>query len=146
LVEALDGFAPAYYRALAGAMLGRLGVQPKGEEADAALVSAMEQALVESGVDISRFYFDWRGGSLRGPSPADTLYANDGFKAFRKAIAAYHSAVPLNHPYWSLAEPCGMLIEEVEALWQPIAELDDWTAFEIKIDAIRAMGVAMSQD
>jgi hypothetical protein len=32
-----------------------------------------------------------------------------------------------------------MLIEDVEALWQPIAETDDWTAFYRKLDAIRSM-------
>ncbi len=146
LVEALNGFAPAYYRALAAAMLRRLGVHSQGEEADAELVNAIEQALVETGMDISRFYFNWRGGSLRGPSPADALYSSDSFKVFRNVIATYRIARPLGHPYWSLAEPCGMLIEEVEALWQPIAELDDWTALETKIGAIRAMGAAMGHE
>jgi serine/tyrosine/threonine adenylyltransferase len=46
-----------------------------------------------------------------------------------------------DHPYWS-GEPCSMLIDEVEALWAPIAEADDWALLQQKIVAIRAMGEA----
>jgi uncharacterized protein YdiU (UPF0061 family) len=47
-----------------------------------------------------------------------------------------------DHPYWS-GDPCSMLIEEVEALWAPIAETDDWTPLTAKIAAIRHMGEAL---
>jgi hypothetical protein len=36
-----------------------------------------------------------------------------------------------------------MLIDEVEALWKPIAEQDDWRPFAAKLAAIRRMGDAM---
>jgi hypothetical protein len=32
-----------------------------------------------------------------------------------------------------------MLIEEVEAIWAPIAEADDWSVLSAKIKAIREM-------
>jgi hypothetical protein len=35
-----------------------------------------------------------------------------------------------------------MLIDEVEALWAPIAEHDDWAPLNAKIAAIRRMGEA----
>ena len=34
------------------------------------------------------------------------------------------------------------LVDDVEAIWAPIAERDDWSAFEAKIAAIRQMGEA----
>jgi hypothetical protein len=37
-----------------------------------------------------------------------------------------------------------MLIEEVEAIWAPIADADDWSAFDRKIASIRRFGMAMS--
>ncbi len=46
------------------------------------------------------------------------------------------------HPYWS-GEPCSLLIDEVEALWAPIAENDDWAPLYAKIAAIRDMGEAL---
>ena len=35
-----------------------------------------------------------------------------------------------------------MLIEEVERIWSPIAEADDWSAFATKLDDIRTMAEA----
>ena len=49
-----------------------------------------------------------------------------------------------DHPYWSLPEPCSMLIDEVEALWAAIAERDDWAPLHAKIAAIRHMGEALA--
>jgi hypothetical protein len=89
-----------------------------------------------------RFWFDWRGGVRRGPSPADALYDGPDFSRFRDAIAAYPEPVP-THDYWRDAEPCTMLIDEVEAIWAPIAASDDWSALTAKIAALRRMGEAM---
>jgi hypothetical protein len=38
-----------------------------------------------------------------------------------------------------------MLIDEVEAIWAPIAERDDWTLLNAKVAAIRAMGEALAE-
>ena len=35
-----------------------------------------------------------------------------------------------------------MLVEEVEAIWAPIAERDDWSLFHAKLEAIEAMADA----
>ena len=37
-----------------------------------------------------------------------------------------------------------MLIDEVEAIWAPIAANDDWSLFDAKIASIRAMGAALA--
>jgi hypothetical protein len=37
-----------------------------------------------------------------------------------------------------------MHIAEVEAIWAPIAEADDWTFLENKVRQIRQLGEAMS--
>jgi serine/tyrosine/threonine adenylyltransferase len=144
LIEAVNGFAPAYRAALVDGMLWRLGVKPQGEEADTALIQTIEQALGNSGVEIDRFFFDWAGGTRRAASPADSLYAGEAFAAFTSAIAPYAPARPLTHAYWKGDAPCSMHIEEVEALWKPVASGDNWTPLHQKIAAIRAMGEAMT--
>ncbi len=141
LVEAVETYAPAYREALIDRMLWRLGVAPRNDADDVALVQALESALVVSQVPIDRFFFDWRGGDLRQPSGA---YAADAFAPFRKAVAAYSPHAAADHRYWYRGAPCAMPIEEVEAIWAPIAAHDDWTAFETKIVAIREMGDAMA--
>ena len=63
--------------------------------------------------------------------------------ALAEALASYH-AVAENHPYWADPLAQTLLIDDVEAIWAPIAEHDDWTAFDGAIAAIRRMGQAHS--
>jgi serine/tyrosine/threonine adenylyltransferase len=140
LVEVINGFAPAYRQAIVRRMLWRLGVQSRGETADGALVQALEAALALQLVEIDLFFFDWAGGSLRPASSAD--YREQGFAAFVEQVAPYEPARNLDHPYWSGAQPCSMHIDEVEAIWAPIAAHDDWTLLYAKVAAIRDMGAA----
>ncbi len=144
LIEAINGFAPAYRAAIVRRMLWRLGVKPRGEAADTALVQALEAGLAQQTVEIDRFFFDWAGGARREPSPVDAAYAEEGFAAFVAAVSAYEPTRPLAHPFWAEANPCSMHIEEVEAIWTPIADSDDWSMLKAKIAAIRAMGAAMA--
>ncbi len=139
----LAAFADRYKAALATALLARLGVGSRGEDADTALVKAIETALVGSRMNPDRFWFDWRCGARRQASPADAIYDGADFSAFRAAVAPFAGAAP-THAYWADAAPCTMLIDEVEALWAPIAERDDWAPLHAKIAAIRRMGEAMA--
>jgi uncharacterized protein YdiU (UPF0061 family) len=49
VVDALNTFPGAYARALRGAMLARLGLQPRAEEEDVELVNAAFRALAAGG-------------------------------------------------------------------------------------------------
>jgi serine/tyrosine/threonine adenylyltransferase len=145
LNEAVGAFAPAYQSAIADRFLWRLGVTPRGEAQDLELVRTITMALGQGEVNIDRFFFDWAGGARRNVSPADGFYAGEHFAPFVKAIANYAPTRPLSHPYWHGEAPCAMHIEEVEAIWAPIAEADDWSALTEKVEAIRAMGEAMGK-
>ena len=138
----LEAFGARYQAALATAMLKRLGVAPRGAEADAALVKAIETALTGSQMSPDRFWFDWRCGVRRTASPADAIYDTPAFAAFRAAVPDYAGTLP-THAYWADADPCTILIDEVEAIWAPIAAGDDWSQLEAKIAAMRRMGAAL---
>jgi uncharacterized protein YdiU (UPF0061 family) len=144
LNPSLDAFPPEFQRRLVAAIFGRLGIRPVGDEGDSGLLVALETALAAKTVTIDRFFFDWRGGRRRGPSPAGEVYESDAFADFRHSIALYDAVEgALDHPYWSDEAPCAMPIDEVESIWSRIDEADDWTAFDDKIEAIRRMGEAM---
>ncbi|MCP6423328.1 hypothetical protein NL463_28880, partial [Klebsiella pneumoniae] len=51
-------------------------------------------------------------------------------------------AANLSHPYFK-GEPCTLLIEEIEALWAPIAEADDWSAWHAKLKEIATAADAL---
>jgi uncharacterized protein YdiU (UPF0061 family) len=147
LAPALEPFPLDFRDALSGKLLHRLGVEPAGAERDEALISAIETALVARTVEIDRFFFDWRGGGLRGPTLADSAYEGEPFAAFRALVAGYRPASgALDHVYWSDEAPCSMHIDEVEAIWARIDEADDWSALEAKVAAVRRMGEAHWRD
>ena len=136
MVERIDTFGARYQAALTDHMLWRLGVTPRGAAEDVALVQTIEAALIATGAGLDRFFFDWAGGRERAPQP------DPAWQPLRDALAAYAPARRLDHAYWS-GEPCSMLIDEVEAIWDRIATDDDWSAFNVKVAAIRTFGEAM---
>ena len=144
LTEQIGRFPDLFHEALRDRLCWRLGIEPGEKDADAALLLAIEQALAAQTVTIDRFFFDWRGGRRRGPSPAESVYAGAEFQELAATLSA-RTAVPgaTDHPYWSDAEPCSMHIEEVEAIWRRIDTLDDWSALSAKIAAVRRMGEAL---
>ncbi len=137
----LETYPIRYRAALSDAMLGRLGVKRLGAQEDEALVEAMQRALVATQMDPDRFFFDWRGGVRRAASPAEHHYSHDAFGDFLALIPDFAAGAPA-HDYWSDEAPCTMLIDEVEALWEPIATRDDWAPLHAKVAAIRRMGEA----
>ena len=146
LLAALNGFSDAYREALRGAILRRLAVKSRGEEADIALVTAAFAALAHGGESLrwEPFFFDWFGGqasqarALAGPRAA--LYGEAPFLAFRQQLAGFEPDRPerLESPVFARDEPEELLIEEVEALWAPIAARDDWSPLYAKLDRIEA--------
>jgi len=137
----LETYPLRYRAALSDAVLGRLGVKRLGPSDDEVLVAAIQKALVTTQMDPDRFFFDWRGGVRRGASVADAHYSHDGFTDFLALIPDFATGAP-SHAYWADDAPCTMLIDEVEALWEPIAERDDWAPLHAKVAAIRRMGEA----
>ena len=140
LSAAIAPFEATYRAALVERMLWRLALKSRGDEADLALIQAMEAGLSESRTSIDDFFFDWQGGRIRREA---VQYDHPAFDTFRNLVAVYATNPPAEHPYWAGAMPCSMLIDEVENIWKPIAEQDDWTALTAKIAWIRRMGDAL---
>jgi uncharacterized protein YdiU (UPF0061 family) len=152
LVEALNGFSPAYRDALAAAMIGRLGLKSSSPQADVALANLAFRAIGEGGEALrwEPFFFDWFGGAasetraLGGPRAG--LYGGAAFKALRAGFEDYAMDRPerLGCDYFAGGEPEELLYPENEAIWAAIADGDDWSAFEGKIKRIGAARAAMA--
>jgi uncharacterized protein YdiU (UPF0061 family) len=144
LVQALEGYAGAYRRALAQAVIARLGLKGRGEAEDAALAGAALRVLAEAGREMrwEPFFFDWFGGVLSErralAGRRRTLYGGEAAADFRARLRAYEAAAPgrLTQPYFSGPEPEELLYDEIEAIWAPIAEKDDWSLFQAKVERI----------
>jgi uncharacterized protein YdiU (UPF0061 family) len=140
LSEALASWSGRFEDALVDAMLGRLGVASLDRNADRSIAAALINALATKEAEIDRIFYDWRGGR----DPGVESYRSELFRGLAAALEGRQTEP--SHPYWSDAEPCSMHIEEVEAIWDAIADRDDWQPFELKITAIRRMGEAMKDD
>ena len=152
LVAALNGFAPAYGEALKAAMLRRLGLTGRSSEEDLDLANAAFRAIASDGAELrwEPFFFDWFGGpaseSRALSGPRGRFYETEAFLDFRRRLSAYEPDRPerLGAAYFAPPEPEELIYEEIEAIWAKIVADDDWSAFEAKIAAIRAMGAALA--
>lgn len=136
LIAALEGFATTYQAEIVTAILWRLGLIPRGGTEDRALVQSFERALRTSQASLDRVYFDLFGGKI--PDQYDEVW-----NELRDLIEPYEPRRARDHAYWQ-GEPESMLIDEVEAIWAPIAERDDWTVLYDKVARVRAMGAALA--
>ncbi len=137
LIEALERFPALYQAAIIRRFLWRLDVQSNGEEKDRQLVEAAERAMVQEQIPIDRFFHDHRDGRV-----GDRSNYREMRGAFVDILADYRNPAASSHSYWADAQPCSMLIDEVESIWSAIVETDEWTPLRLKVDAIRRMGEA----
>jgi uncharacterized protein YdiU (UPF0061 family) len=144
---AISAFEPIFEAAVARRTLARLGLADV--EASHGLVPAFYGALAASRLPFERAFFDLIGGAdpaRLAASPHAADYAREPWSALvaalREAPRAGGLEAALAHDYFADGAPQTLLIEEVEALWAPIAAGDDWSILHAKIDAIRAMGDA----
>lgn len=138
LSDLLGSWGDRFEQVLVTKLLWRLGVEPRDENSDRELAQTLVEALSSKSATIDRIFFDWRGG--RDPSAKN--YPSEPFRLL--AAKLLDREQPAADSYWSGAEPCSMPIDEVEAIWASIAERDDWTLFEAKIESVRKMGAALA--
>ena len=148
-IEALEPALNTVWRSfrteLPRQILRRLGLKPGDTEVDGAFVTDLFGFLSASKAPYEQFFFDWRGGSLSAEraarSPSAQFYADQGFRPIADALERYQPAEDLNldHPYFARERPRSMLIEQMEAIWAPIAERDDWSLFQTTLAEIAEM-------
>ncbi len=148
LETALATFEPALHEEFPRAILSRLGLRSNGRERDGMLARAFWTFLHETRAPFEQAFFDWYGGLASDErarqSPSTHLYDQPAFAPLRSALEGYEpqTGVSLEHSYFARQSPCTMLIEEVEALWNPIAQMDDWSHVYNKLHDIGIMADA----
>lgn len=149
LGQILEGYLPQYEAAYRRRFLQRLGIVAGEMAGDIALLSAIEQFLMQADLPFDQFFFDYYGGiaseARAAVSPFAAQYQG---AAWARVWALLEGRVPvaperLRHAYFSASTPCSMVIGEVEALWRAIDVRDDWQPLMQKVAQIRAMGDAV---
>lgn len=142
LVGALERFGDRFDATLTRLTLARLGLDPDDATAQEA-PGLFYRALARTGVPFEHAFFDLLGGARPeriARSPHAARYSVDDWA---EVLAALRAARPhprlaeaLAQPYFAREAPVTMLIDEVEALWAPIAAQDDWSSFHTKLAEI----------
>ena len=152
LEDALKLFAPAYQAALRDCTFARLGLAPGAMADDIAFLAEFFRWTTDSGASWPQAFHDWFCGDASSQrataSPQAALYADSDFIATRAGLMARAPVRPerLARAVFQRATPATLLIEDVEALWAPIAAGDDWSDFHAKIAEIDALRGALNPD
>lgn len=151
LAPALAPYEAAYRDSFAAHTHALLGLTPTGNlEADIGLLQAFYGWMTTSGAAWPQTFFDWFGGPASeqraAASPQAALYAHPDFEPVRAALMVRTPVRPerLAAAYFQRPAPVSLVIDEVEALWEPIAASDDWSAFKAKTDHIEEARLALS--
>ncbi len=143
LNDAISAFPLLYRTALRDALFARLGLAAGDVEADLPFVNDLLGWMTDSQIGWAQFFHDWFAGRNAGK---DALYHAPEFAPIRAGIEARADANDprVKRTYFQRETPVDLLIEGIEALWAPIAERDDWSAFEAKLADIEEMRIALS--
>lgn len=146
----LQRFGPAYQIGLRDGVFARLNLTEGAIEADMQFLSDLFAWLTESRAGWDQFFFDWYSGEASAAraaaSPQAALYDDAAFAPIRKGLEARtgsSAAGFLRHPYLERDTPTSLVIDEVEKLWAPIAEDDDWSLYEAKLRDIASLREAL---
>lgn len=138
----LEAYRPAFTAAFIEGCLERLGVKPQDDFRNQELIQALYGFLEAKHPLYDAFFHHWFGGITRRrfamQSPGAAFYEGPEFEAFLKALEDFAplSVNQTSNPYFERAEPCGLLIDEIEAIWKQIEVDDDWSGFEAKLTDI----------
>ncbi|MFN3451511.1 MAG: protein adenylyltransferase SelO family protein [Sphingorhabdus sp.] len=139
LIAALERFSDLYQKSVIRRFLWRLGLVSRGEDEDKRLVEAAERSMVRDQIPIDAFFRSYRGGRMDASETTGVDQA-----AFEEILRPY-APVNVSEDYWVSNPTCSMLINEVETIWEAIAQKDDWQPLYRKLSDIQALGHALKQ-
>ena len=149
LAKALAPYERAYQDSFVAHTHALLGLKPLGaSDRDVAFLQDFYAWMTASEADWPQTFFDWFGGeeslARAAASPNASQYQSPQFAEVKSHILAREPdrAARLQTDYFQAARPASLLIDEVEALWAPIAADDDWSAFNAKLAHIEKARLA----
>lgn len=130
-------------------LLRRLNLRPNTGDPNAhqalinQLISALFQFMEKEQPLFEQTFFDLHSGykpERLAMSPQAELYNKPSFEPLRECLKKFSvvSTEKAEHSYFKNTHACSLIIDELESIWSPIAEKDDWSLFERKLQEIRS--------
>ena len=142
LLADLNTFPAVYRVALLDAFMARFGVSSAGRDQDEKLVRAYLEFMQDSLMPWEQVIFDHFCGEASFARAHARGYHGDTYKAFRDQLFDREPVLParLKHRIFKQDKPVSMVIEEVERVWDAIADTDDWAPLNRLLDDVSAIG------
>jgi len=134
----LEEFSGHFNENIQELFLKRLNVKPKSKEENSALLSSFFQMITETEVHFEQAFFDFYAKRALS-NQVKSKYEKTG-GAFIQNLDKFEvlDIEKANHSYFKNDSPVTLLIDEIENLWNPIADLDDWSSYNKKLQSIRS--------
>lgn len=144
LQAALDVYQPNFGAQLAQSAVARLGRISKSPQENEALTQALLAFFEKHEVSMEGVFFDLFAGAPTSArvkdSPRSAFYQGEHFDKLAAQLNEFDCASLSEEQqnYFEAQEPCELNHAVVQAIWAPIHERDDWSAFCGKIAQIEA--------
>jgi len=151
LTGSLQAYEPAYQQGFVDQTCHLLGVGTGVLADDIEFLSLFYAWMTEAEAPWPQVFFDWYGGPASDArakaSPIAELYTADMFKSVKTALMERtpKNSKHLDTVYFQQAAPESLLIDEIETIWSAIADHDDWSLFEAKLEKLDTMQAAFNQ-
>lgn len=145
LEPVLKTYPDVFWPEMRTALSRRLGLAPVEDEAEDQFSKDLFVFLKESAVPFEGAMFDLFAGPARLEKALAgeraEHYRHPTFEPVRAAIAMRKPSprAKPDHAYFRRPGPHNLVYDEIEALWAPIAERDDWTGFYRKLTEIETV-------
>lgn len=135
----LENFEEQFNDYLYQAFQNKLNIRFKDETTTTEALSLFFQTVVDKAISYEEAFFAFHSARHDKDLPA-SIATVDSARLLKKLISDAHAidTEKNKHEYFQREKPETLLIDEIEAIWKPIAEKDDWTLFEKKIQSLRS--------
>ncbi|MBC7419725.1 MAG: YdiU family protein [Bdellovibrio sp.] len=141
--EILASFPDTFNESVHSYFIKRLNLKKNNQEKTSELISLFFKLMEEKKLPFEKTFFDFN--SLKVLDQADLrknyeVYG-DVFKNLVEKLHEFEVADKkiADHAYFKQPAPTTLLIDEIETIWKSIAENDDWSLFNHKLQSIRLM-------
>ncbi len=140
--ETLESFGEEFNASVKRHFLKRLNLNSNGNDQE--LLGAFFQFIEAAKILFEQTFFDLHSGihlERLQRSPQKEAYESEAFENLKKLLKTYSvlNLQLVQHEYFQQPNACTLLIDEIENIWKPITENDDWSSFHKKLQSIRSI-------
>jgi len=134
----LENFQEQFNDYLYLAFQNKLNVRFIDDETTTEAISLFFQTVIDKSINYEEAFFAFHSSHIDKELPA-SIKDMTSAQLLKKMISSAHVIdEKINtHTYFKNEKPEMLLIDEIEAIWKEIAEKDDWTLFNNKIQSLR---------